>query len=254
MRANAEHGPLRPQSQEIEEGRFPDTRWSLVAQAGSDLTVRQRALEVLCQAYWQPIYTFMRGRGRCKQDAEDLTQALLVSLITREDFDGLSAEQGRFRSFLMKAASHFLSKDREFRLAQKRGGAVEHVSIDSDAGESCFLQLHGNGESPEVLFERQWAMQLLNRVMAALVEIYAREGKGEIFEHLRPMVAANADCGDYAELATAIGVSEPSLRMMVFRMRKRYRSLLREEIAQTVADPSEIDDEINHLFRVFESG
>lgn len=233
------------------KGFFPKTRWSVVAAAGTDRTARQRALEQLCRDYWPPVYAYIRSRGRRVEDAKDLTQSFFVSLITRCDFGGLSPELGRFRSFLLKSVQHFLANERRRDEALKRGGGVDHVSIDTEQGEAWFAQA-GSCPTPETVFERQWAVRLLDRVMERLAVVYRREGKTEMFQRLRPLIAGGEDRGRYSELASSLRTSEASLRMMVFRMRKRYRALLNEEIAQTVADPSEIDDEIDELFRVLQ--
>ena len=235
--------------------RFPHTRWSLVAVAGSgsDRSASTQALERLCRDYWPPLYTFLRSRGCSAEDAKDLTQTLFSNLIEREGFEGLSAERGRFRTFLLRCAKNLLASDWHARTAQKRGGELEHVSIDTEEGEACFAALADHtSATPEVLFERQWSTGLLRRVMARLAELYDQEGKGETFRTLQPMIAGGEERGRYGELASELGVSEASLRMMVFRIRKRYRTLLQDEIAQTVLDPDDVEDEINHLMRLYQ--
>jgi len=236
-------------------GGFPHTRWSLVAVAGSDRSASTQALECLCRDYWPPLYAFLRSRGCSVEDAKDLTQTLFSNLIEREAFEGLSAERGRFRTFLLRCAKNLLATDWEARNAQKRGGGLKHVSIDTEEGEACFAALADHSSAtPEILFERQWSTRLLRGVMTRLAEVYELEGKAETYRALQPMIAGGEERGRYGELATALGVSEASLRMMVFRMRKRYRTLLHDEIAQTVLDPADVDDEIKHLMRLYQDG
>jgi RNA polymerase sigma factor (sigma-70 family) len=235
-------------------GSFPPTRWSLVAVAGSDQTANRQALERLCHDYWPPLYTFFRSRGSSVEDAKDLTQTLLSGLIEREVFEGLSGERGRFRTFLLRCAKNLLANDRQARITQKRGGGAEHFSIDTEEGEACLRTLSDQeGLTPDLLYERQWSSRLLRRVMESLAHVYDQEGKAEIFRNLQPMIAGGEERGRYGELAGELGVSEASLRMMVFRMRKRYRTLLQDEIAQTVLDPADVDDEINHLMTLYQN-
>ena len=243
-----------PDSPEIPAGgKFPHTRWSLVAVAGSDRTASTQALERLCRDYWPPLYAFLRSRGCSVEDAKDLTQTLFSSLIEREGFEGLSAERGRFRTFLLRCAKNLLATDWQARNAQKRGGGAEHFSIDTEEGEASFAALSAHHETnPEIVYERQWSTGLLRRVMARLAEVYEQEGKGETFRTLQPMIAGGEERGRYGELAGELEVSEASLRMMVFRMRKRYRTLLQDEIAQTILDPEDVEDEINHLMRLYQ--
>jgi RNA polymerase sigma-70 factor (ECF subfamily) len=235
-------------------GSFPQTRWSLVVAAGSDHPASPQALEQLCRQYWPPVYTYLRSRGCSVEDAEDLTQTLFSNLIERQGFEGLSAECGRFRTFLLRCAKNLLATDWHARNAQKRGGGSEHVSIDAEEGEASFVALanHG-GATPEILYERQWSTGLLRRVMVRLAEVYEGEGKADTFRALQAMIAGGQERGRYGELAAELEMSEASLRMMVFRMRKRYRTLLHDEIAQTVLDPAEIDDEINHLMNLYQN-
>lgn len=247
------HDANHPTPDPPERGSFPRTRWSLVAAAGSDRTIANQALERLCRDYWPPLYTFLRSRGCSVEDAKDLTQTLMVNLIERDAFEGLSAERGRFRTYLLRCAKNLLASDWNARTAQKRGGGIEHVSIDTEEGEACFASLAThNGATPEVLYERQWSARLLRRVMERLSEHYQAEGKSAQFEKLQSLLAGGEERGRYGELATELEVSEASLRMMVFRMRKRYRTLLHDEIAQTVLDPAEVDDEINHLMSLYQ--
>jgi len=251
MEQNDEQRP--GDSPDSPRGWFPPTRWSMVAVAGSDQTASRQALERLCRDYWPPLYTFFRNRGSSVEDAKDLTQSLLSGLIEREAFEELSSERGRFRTFLLRCAKNHLANDRQARVAQKRGGGAPHFSIDTEEGEACLAALSDHDEmTPDLIYERQWSTSLLRRVMERLASLYDQEGKAAIFRALQPLIAGGEERGCYAELATEFAVSEASLRMMVFRMRKRYRTLLQDEIAQTVLDPADVDDEINHLMTLYQ--
>jgi RNA polymerase sigma-70 factor (ECF subfamily) len=247
--------PLKPIRIERKTGgsAFPTTRWSVVDRAGSDEAGQQAALCDLCEQYWIPVYSYVRRRGYASHDAEDLTQGFLGSLISRNPFGTLSKENGRFRSFLLKCLQHFLSSDREKNLALKRGGGRVHLWIDGELGEETLWKEAGlSGDDPEVIFERQWVIALLKRTLDRLGDRYSEEGKEEQFEQLRPFLTGDEmPRGSYGELAAAQDTTPEALRMAVFRMRERYRKLLRDEIGRTVSDPVEIDSEIDYLFRVF---
>ena len=211
------------------------------------------ALEALCQRYWLPVYVKVRASGCGPEDAEDLTQAFFASLLQREFFDKARPEQGRFRTFLLTALDRFLVDDWRERSTLKRGGGQTFLSIDRDLGEQRFEVLGHTNESPDRLFERQWAVEMLNRVFRQLEEICQGEGKGEQFAIMRKHLGGRVDAGEYRAIASELGVSEGAARSIMFRLRKRFRRLLHEEIAETVDDDASVDDEIQYVFSIFSS-
>ena len=233
-------------------GRFPATRWSMVlavrAQHSGEAAA---ALEQLCQLYWLPVYVFIRSRGRGVEEAEDLTQSFFATLIARQGFDGVSPERGAFRAFVLAALKRFLVDDWRKRSSQKRGGGQVPIAIDRDLGEQRYLQIPATEDDPDTLFERQWAAALLDRMLRQLGESYARNGKSRQFELLSPYLAGTNGDRPYAAIAGEMGISEGGARAAMARVRNRFARMLREEIAQTVESESEVDEEIQHLFRLF---
>lgn len=238
------------------KGRMPTTRWTLVQAVGpeGDPQDRQRALEILCRDYWLPIYAYIRSWGCGVHDAEDLTQSFLAAFIKRDSFTNASKEEGRFRSWLLASLKHFLLEDRRNRSRLKRGGGVVHVSIDRDLGEAWLESSHVDGDTPEAIFERRWAAGLLERALEGLEGICRRDGRERHYEVLLPIIAGIDDRGGYAEAAETLGISEGAARMAAFRMRKRLGTLVREEVAATLASAEEIDDELAHFYRAFQRG
>lgn len=246
-------GDVEPEAADIsEQGDFPKTRWSLIRGVDAEHTAEAAAaLEELCQLYWLPVYVFIRGRGRGVEEAEDLTQEFFAALIARRAFEDLSRERGAFRAFVIAALKRFLVDDWRRQNTRKRGGARRAVAIDREAGERHLELANSTAMDPEKLFERQWAAGLLERVMRQVAESAAREGKSRQFELLSPYLAGTDGTGAYAPIAEALGISEAGARMAMARLRKRFARMLREEIAQTVENEATVDDEIDHLFRVF---
>ena len=233
--------------------QFPPTRWSLLAAAGGSPSEARAALEVLCQAYWLPVYAYTRRSGKTPQDAEDLTQQFFADLFLKWEHGDFQQERGRFRSYVLGALKRFLAGESRKRATWKRGGRHTLVSIDRQAGESWVESLADGDAGPDVLFDKHWASSLLERAHAAMEETYRKEGKGANFEVLAPLLGGVESPDAYATLADALGVSEAGARMAVFRMRKRYRQLVREEIEQTVQDRNEVEPELEHLFAILRS-
>jgi RNA polymerase sigma-70 factor (ECF subfamily) len=233
---------------------MPTTRWTLVraAGAGAPETDRQRALEVLSRDYWSAIYAYARAWGHGPADAEDATQSFLINFIARDSFAGAAPEGGRFRSWLLASLKHFLLAAQRDRNRLKRGGGRVHVSIDRDLGEAWLDESRTDGETPETIFERRWAAGLLERALGRLEASMRREGKEEVFEVLLPLVAGMDDRVGYADAATRLGLSEGAARVAAFRLRRRLRAYVREEVAATVSGPEEIDDELAHIFSAFQ--
>ena len=222
---------------------FATTHWSVVLSAGRNDTTRARdALAGLCQTYWPALHAYVRRRGFSPQDAEDLTQEFFARLLEHNWIARADAQKGRFRSFLLTALNRFLAGEWDKSRARKRGGGQAPVSLDSEAAAS---------EAPaDLAYDRHWALALLERTMARLRGEFARAGKAREFGHLKAFLTSDRKEISYAEAAAATGLSEGAARVAVHRLRKRYRELFREEIARTVAEPGEVDDELRHLIAV----
>jgi len=233
-----------------EAANFTPTHWSVVlAAAGrADSTHARDALEKLCRNYWLPIYVFVRRQGHNPHDAQDLTQEFFARLLEKNFLAGVHREKGRFRSFMLASVKHFLANEWDKATAQKRGGGQVPISIDAELGESSFGLEPVDTVTAEKIYERRWALALLEQVLRRLREEYTRDGKEKQFEQLKPTLTEASRSVRYAEIAVRLGTSEGAVKVAVHRLRQRYRELLRAEIADTVANTSEIDDEIRNLF------
>ena len=230
--------------------KFSPTHWSVVlAAAGrADSTHARDALEKLCRNYWLPIYVFVRRQGHGPHDAQDLTQEFFARLLEKNFLAGVQREKGRFRSFMLASVKHFLANEWDKANAQKRGGGKVPISIDSELGENSFSLEPADTLTAEKIYERRWALALLEQVLRRLREEYTRDGKEKQFEQLKPTLTEASGSVPYAQIALRLGTSEGAVKVAVHRLRQRYRELLRAEIADTVADAGEIDDEIRNLF------
>jgi len=211
------------------------------------------ALGKLCHVYRLPLYYFIRRGGHTPHDAEDLTQDFFEMLIDPDFLRTVDPSKGRFRSFLLAALGNLLSNERRHAKAQKRGGKFTFVSIDAQSAEQQYLQVPASGLSPEQLFEQQWAIALFGEVLNRLREENVADGKETQFDTIKIFLTGDKQAVSYAELATKLGTTKNALKMAVSRMRKRYRELLREEIAKTVNHPVEIDEELRALRRACSS-
>ncbi len=240
--------------QALDAGRFLTTHWSVVV-AARDRSAPQadEALASLCAAYWYPLYAFVRRQGHAADAAQDLTQEFFARLLEKDYLGAADRDKGKFRSFLLTACKHFLANERDRERAQKRGGGREVLWIDVSRGETLYSREPAHAQTPEKLFERRWALALLEQVMARLQGEYAARGKGRLFERLRVFLVAAGDAAPHGQAAAELGLSEGAVKVAVHRLRQRYRELLREEIARTVDDPDGIDDEIRELFAAFAS-
>lgn len=229
---------------------FTTTRWSLVASAGGrDWPAARQALEQLCRAYWYPLYAFVRRRVGSADEAQDLTQDFFAWLLQRNTVASADPQRGRFRAFLLASLKNFLANHWEKQQAFKRGGGRAVLPLDFAAGEDRYRLEPADNCTPERLFERQWAMTLLEQVLAGLRQEQADAGKLAQFENLLPLLAGPPP-GGYAAAAAQLGLSENAARVAAHRLRQRYRERLRAEIAHTVCGPQEVDDEIRRLFEV----
>ena len=226
------------------------TRWSVVLSArDGDAAKVKVALGELCEAYWLPLYSFARRTGKSAEDAEDLTQAFFARLIERDLFSKADAERGRLRSFLLGTFKHFLSDEWDKERALKRGGGRQIVSMDAAQAEERFAMEPADEESPDRCFEKRWALVVLDRVMRSLRDHYVSSGKGEVFEELHQYLAPESGGESYRKSAEVLGLTANAVRVAVFRMRQRYATELRAQIAETVESEEEIAEEIDFLFR-----
>ena len=229
--------------------RFATTQWSLVLSAkDAESPDSRRALSQLCEAYWYPLYAFVRREGYQLAEAQDLTQGFFADLLERNFLEEVHQDRGRFRSFLLAALKHFLSKQREQQQAQKRGGDRRQLSIDFHEAEDRYRNEPYHEVTAEQLFEKRWILTILDRVVATLRSEYARTGRLELFDCLKACLTGEEPAQSYREIAQELGLTESTVGVTVHRLRQRYRDLLRAEIAQTVAEPESIDDEIRTLF------
>lgn len=236
-------------------GMFPVTRWSLVLRSRQQSEPKAaEALAELCKAYWKPVYAFLRRQGNATHDAEDLTQGFFAMLLERESFASVEESKGRLRSFLLVALKRFAANEHERASALKRGGGITHVALDADEAEQACAIDPATDVTPELLFERQWALALLDSVLKKLRLEYEHGGRGRVFEALKDRLSADGDATTLAQTAATLGMNEGAVKVAVFRMRQRYRRLLHEEITLTVDSPEEVNNEIAHLFKVFSHG
>ena len=234
-------------------GAFAATHWSTVLAAGrADAPKAQAALEKLCRTYWYPLYVYVRRHGRSAHDAQDLTQEFFARLIQADGLAQVQPEKGRFRSFLLVSLKNFLADAHDRARAQKRGGGRPLLSLDDLNPEARFQTEPRDEASPDRVFERRWAYALLETVMRRLQDEFAGAGKNNLFKALKPFLVGDTEGLSYAAVATTLGVSEAAAKMTVTRMRRRYRELLRAEVAHTVAEPAEIEAELRHLFAVLQ--
>jgi RNA polymerase sigma-70 factor (ECF subfamily) len=204
------------------------------------------ALALLCQTYWYPLYAYVRRREYSAADAEDLVQGFFERLLRLKSLAEVKRERGRFRSFLLAALNHYIADEWDRASSGKRD-VRRTISLDAQAAETRYGRELADRETPERLFERQWALTLLERVVQRLQAEYMADGKGELFMTLRFAIAGGREAQPYAELAAKLGMSEVAVRVAVHRLRGRYREMIRQEIAQTVATPAEVEEEIRML-------
>jgi RNA polymerase sigma factor (sigma-70 family) len=222
---------------------FATTRWTMVVNAGQS---GGAALGELCESYWFPVYAYVRRRGHAKEDAEDLTQGFFASLLARGDMAGLRRENGKFRAFLLAAMKHYLANEHDKRQRLKRGGGALHLSLDWQQADLRFRLADENSLPPDAAYDREWATALLEGVLAAMAS-----ESDERFVHLKGYLSLDRERIPYAEAAAALGADEGAVRVAVHRLRKRYRQLLREEVARTLAAPELVDEELRSLMEAF---
>lgn len=234
-------------------GQFAQTHWSVVLSAADphNSSRARESLEMLCRAYWPALYAFVRRQGAGPHDAQDLTQAFFARLLEKDYLKAVDPAKGRFRSFLLAALKHFLSNERDRARAKKRGGGQVILGIDFQDGETHYGFEPVEHQTPETIFERRWASALLERTLARLRADYTSQGKAGLFDELKATLTGHHGSLSYAALAARLDLSEAAVKMAVHRLRQRYREALRAEVAETVATPDQVEDELREVLRVF---
>lgn len=234
---------------------FATTHWSVVLAAGQSTEAQaSAALEQVCRAYWYPLYAYLRRDGHTEADAKDLTQGFFAHLLEHQTLNRVAREKGRFRSFLLASLKYYVADQRAHEHRQKRGGGQQLFSLDALTGEERYRLEPKDSRTPDQLFERRYALELLDRVLARLHEEFTDSDQASLFQALQPFLAAKEGGESYAALAARLGRSEEAIKKTVQRMRQRYQQLFREEIAQTVSTPEEVEDELRHLCAVMGGG
>ncbi len=226
---------------------FATTHWSMVLQARGASPQSQSALAELCGRYWYPVYAFLRRRGNSPEDASDLTQGFFANLLEKEYLDDADRQKGRFRTFLLTAVTRFASKEYERMQAQKRGGGRKLISLDVSQGESRYQHEPVDDWTPERIFARRWALTLLDAALGRLRKDHEESGRIVLFDVLKVYLTGDSGAPPLAEAARRLSMTEGAVKVAVHRLRERYRQALREEIGQTVADPAEVEDELEAL-------
>jgi RNA polymerase sigma-70 factor (ECF subfamily) len=243
------HTLLNTMTADRSRHRFATTRWSQVIAAAGVSPTADVALAELCEAYWYPIYAFVRRSGHSVDDASDLTQAFFTRVLEKQYLKDARPDRGRFRSFLLASVRHFLSNERDWRMTLRRGGRQPHIPLDFSTGEHRYQLEPADELTPERVYERRWTLNVLDKAMARLFSKYEEGGREDLFSRLKPYLVGD-EPESYRELADALNVSEGSLRVAVHRLRKEYKATLRDAIAETVERDEEVDDELRYLLTV----
>ena len=229
-------------------GAFATTQWSLIIAAGNlEHPDAREALAALCGAYWQPIYVYLRRHGADGERARDLTQGFFTTLLEKNYIGDARRDRGRFRTFLLTTLKHYVANESDRDRAAKRGGGLSPISFDVPVAEETYRLEPSHDETPERLFDRRWARTLLDASLERLHQEMAVSAGLKRFERLLPFLVGESDTG-YREAAAAMGIGESAVKVAVHRLRRRLRALLRDEVARTVGNPDQVDDELRHLF------
>jgi RNA polymerase sigma factor (sigma-70 family) len=239
---SSDPGAPRPNAQ------FTTTQWSVVLHAGdSPNPESESALAELCRNYWYPLYAYVRHRGHAAEDARDLTQAFFHRLLERKLLKRVKREGGKFRSYLLTALKHFLSDEWDRARAQKRGGGQSLISLDYESGQKRYAAEPVETRSPDQLYERRWALAILDKAMVQLRQDYQKMDKEALFETIQEFLPRGRST-PYSEIAEKLSMTESNVKVAVHRLRNRYRKRLREEVSQTLAEGEDAEAEIRHLF------
>jgi RNA polymerase sigma factor (sigma-70 family) len=230
--------------------RFDTTHWSVVLSAGGERSsLADSALTTLCETYWYPLYAYVRRQGYDADEAKDLTQAFFLRFLENKDVRTVRRERGRFRSWLLASIRHFLLNQSKHQRTLKRGGGQVALSLDFERAEGQFRHEPHDLATPDRMFDRRWALTLLNHILRQLQREWEDAGKGGTFQTLKACLTGDTPHGGYAELGQGLGVTEGAVKVAVHRLRRQFRRLLQEEIAKTVLTDAEVDEEMQHLFR-----
>src|SRR5947199_7807652 len=240
---NANHGAVA----------FATTHWSVVLEAQGESPAAQEALEKLCRTYWRPIYSFVRREGFQPAEAEDITQGFFAQLLERRSLSAVRKEKGRLRSYLLGARKYFLADEQRRAMAIKRGKGQRLISLDELRGEERIQMEPTDPVTAEMIYERRWALTVLEHVLSRLKEEYRGAGNATLFDSLKELLPDEPGAPSQADIAARLEMTENAVRQAFYRFRQRYQSLLREEIAHTVATPGDIEDELRHLIALLEA-
>lgn len=225
-----------------------ETDWFVVSAAGQNTSASAGALEKLCRTYWYPLYAYVRHKGYDTHDAEDLTQAFFTYLLERPWLRDVHPSKGKFRSFLLASLNHFLANEWRREQTWKRGGGMRTFSINATDAEDCYRLEPSHNDSPDKIFDRHWAMNVLHQAQTLLQHECFIMGKADLFEAMKGMLDGDKNPKTYGKLAARLGMTAPAVKKAVQRLRKRYQDLIRAEISQTVSSPAEVKEELGHLF------
>ena len=232
---------------------FTTTHWSVVLTAQGESPAAEEALEKLCRIYWRPIYSFVRRQGVGTAEAEDITQGFFAQLLERRSFGAVRKEKGRLRSFLLASLKYFLADEQRRAMAIKRGKGQRLIPLEELRADERTDMEPADPMTAEMIYERRWALTVLERVINRLKNEYRAAGNAALFDSLKQLLPDEPGAPSQAEIATRLGMTENAIRQAFYRFRQRYQSLLREEIAHTVATPGDIEDELRHLIAVVEA-
>jgi RNA polymerase sigma factor (sigma-70 family) len=232
---------------------FTTTHWSVVLEAQGESPAAQEALEKLCRTYWRPIFAFLRRQGLPPEQAEDITQGFFAQLLERRSLDAVRKEKGRLRSYLLAALKYFLADEQRRAMAVKRGKGQRLIPLEELRGENRVEMESADPVTAEMIYERRWALTVLERVLSRLKDDYRAAGNATLFDALKQLLPDEPGSPSQAQIAARLGMTENAVRQAFYRFRQRYQALLREEIANTVATPGDIEDELRHLITVLEA-
>jgi DNA-directed RNA polymerase specialized sigma24 family protein len=234
-------------------GAFMTTHWSVVLEAQGESPAAQEALEKLCRTYWRPIFAFLRRQGLRPDEAEDITQGFFAELLERQSLSAVRKEKGRLRSFLLGGLKYFLANEGRRAMAIKRGKGQRLIPLDELHADDRMQIEAADPMTAEMIYERRWALTVLDRVLSRLKDEYLAADNAPLFDLLKELLPDEPGSPSQAEIAARLGMSENAVRQAFYRFRQRYQALLREEIANTVATPGDIEDELRHLIAVLET-
>src|SRR5438034_3269684 len=232
---------------------FTTTHWSVVLEAQGESPAAQEALQKLSRTSWRPIFAFIRRQGFDPAEAEDLTQGFFAQLLERKSLDAVRKEKGRLRSYLLGALKYFVADEQRRAMAIKRGKGQRLISLEELRAEEQIEMEPADPVTAEMIYERRWALTVLERVLSRLKDEYRTAGNATLFDSLKQLLPDEPGAPSQAEIAGKLGMNENAIRQAFYRFRQRYQSLLREEIAHTVATPGDIEDELRHLIAMLES-